>query len=57
MNHDNYQVSRYDLVIERRHASWLVAGVIALLVFVFVVGYVSGKRAALRVSKQERIFS
>lgn len=55
MNHDNYSVSRFDLVIARRHASWLVAGFIAVVVLAFVVGYVSGKRAGVRTIKQEQL--
>lgn len=55
MNRDNYLVSRYDLVIARRHASWLVAGCIAVVVLAFVIGYVSGKRAGMRAVKQEQL--
>ena len=53
MSYDNHHASRHDLVIARRQASWLVAGMIALIALAFVVGYVAGKRAVLRAIKHE----
>lgn len=53
MNKQDQELQDY-FILDRRHTSWVIAGLLALVTFAFVVGFLWGRRAQMR-EETERI--